>query len=152
MKDLIVRLAVVLGVCGGVAAQSTTFDVATIRQNKSGDRGGDIRRQPGGRLTATNVTLRTLITFAFQITGYQLAGGPGWANSDTFDILAKMEGNPEWGTPGMGQPDPAQRAMQSLLAERFKLKTHREPHEMDVYALVMVKPGMVGPALEPSPS
>ena len=128
------------------------FDVATIKQNKSGGRGGDIRRQPGGRLTVTNMPLRTLITFAYQITGYQLVGGPGWADRDAFDILAKMEGNPEWGAPGSGLPDPAQLAMQSLLAERFELKTHHEVRDMDVYALVTVKPGMPGPALKPSPN
>jgi len=134
------------------ASPGDRFDVATIRQNKSGDRGGGIRRQPGGRLIATNVTLRTLITFAYQINGYQLTGGPGWADNDTFDILAKMEGNPEWGAPGMGEPDPAQRAMQSLLVERFKLRTHRELRDMDVYELVMVKAGVPGPALKPSTS
>ena len=41
-------------------------------------------------------------------------------------------------------------AMRSLLAERFKLKLHKETREMDVYALVMVKPGVPGPALKQS--
>jgi len=61
-----------------------------------------------------------------------------------------MNGNPTWGTPGAGVPDPAQGAMQSLLADRFKLKIHREMREMDVYALVLAKPGMPGPGLMPS--
>src|SRR4051812_9668954 len=75
-----------------VAAQDPTFDVATIKQNKSGGQLGGIQRQPGGRVTITNMTLRTLVTYAYQITGYQLVGGPGWTDSDRFDILAKMEG------------------------------------------------------------
>jgi len=40
--------------------------------------------------------------------------------------------------------------MQSLLADRFKLKTHHEMREMDVYALVLAKPATPGPALTPS--
>jgi len=130
--------------------QATAFDVASIKPSTSVERLSGIQRQPGGRVTITNMTLRTLITFAYQITGYQLVGGPGWADRDTFDILARMNGNPTWGTPGSGLPDPAQRAMQSLLADRFKLKIHREMREMDVYALALAKPGTPGPALTPS--
>src|SRR5947207_3022786 len=90
------------------AQQPETFEVATVKQNKSGQQLSGIQRQPGGRVTITNMTLRTLITFAYQITGFQVAGGPGWADRDRFDILARMNGNPTWGTPGSFLPDPAQ--------------------------------------------
>ena len=126
------------------------FDVASIKPSNSVERLSGIQRQPGGRVTITNMTLRTLITFAYQITGYQLVGGPGWADRDAFDVLARLNGNPTWGTPGSGFPDPAQQAMQSLLADRFKLKMHREARDMDVYALVLAKAGTPGPALTPS--
>jgi uncharacterized protein (TIGR03435 family) len=123
------------------------FDVASIKPSTSVDRLSGIQRQPGGRVTITNMTLRTLVTFAYQISGNQLVGGPGWADRDAFDILARMNGNPSWGTPGSGYPDAAQQAMQSLLADRFKLKIHREKREMEVYALVLAKPATPGPAL-----
>jgi uncharacterized protein (TIGR03435 family) len=126
------------------------FEVASIKPSNSVERLSGIQRQPGGRVTITNMTVRTLITFAYQITGYQLIGGPAWADRDTFDIIARMNGNPTWGTPGSAYPDPAQEAMQSLLADRFKLKIHREMREMDVYALVLAKAGTPGPALAPS--
>ena len=126
------------------------FEVASIKPSTSVDRLSGIQRQPGGRVTITNMTLRTLITFAYRITGYQLVGGPGWSDRDTFDILARMNGNPTWGNPGSEYPDPAQQAMQSLLVDRFKLTMHREMREMDVYALVLAKPGTPGPALRPS--
>ena len=35
-------------------------------------------------------------------------------------------------------------AIRSLLADRFKLKVHKETREMDVYNLVMIKPGSPG--------
>lgn len=129
---------------------ASTFEVASIKPSTSVERLSGIQRQPGGRVTITNMTVRTLITFAYQITGYQLVDGPSWADRDAFDILALMNGNPTWGTPGSGLPDPAQVAMQSLLADRFKLKVHREMRELDVYALVLAKPGTPGPGLTPS--
>jgi uncharacterized protein (TIGR03435 family) len=134
------------------SGESYSFEVATLRQNKSGERGGGIRRLPGGRVTVTNMPARALITFAYQLGQYQLIGGPGWLSDDKFDITAKIEGNPDWEGPGSGKPDPIQVAMRTLLAERFKLKLHTESRDLDAYALVMVKPGVAGPALKPSPT
>ena len=134
------------------AAESYSFEVATIKQNKSGERGGGIRRLPGGRVTVTNTPVRVLIAFAYQLGQYQLVGGPAWLGDDRFDITAKIDGNPEWEGPGSGKPDPIQVSMRKLLAERFKLKFHTESRDLDAYALVMVKPGVPGPALKPSPT
>jgi len=159
-----VYLAVAVALVGGAqepappssaspaASATATFEVATLKQNKSGERGFGIRRQPGGRVTVTNTAPRQLVTFAYQLTPFELVGGPSWMDNDRFDIVAKMEGNPEWGGPGTGRPDPIQLAMRTLLADRFKLKLHRETRELDVYALVMMKPGTPGPALKPSPT
>jgi len=82
-----VVLAVILAITS-VRAQSAdqkapAFEVASIKPSKSIDRLSGIQHQPGGRLTITNMTLRTLVTFAYHITGYQLVGGPGWADRDT---------------------------------------------------------------------
>ena len=127
------------------------FEVASVRPNKSGAQGSSIRRQPGGGLTATNMPLRALITFAFQLQPYQLVGDPSWIRNEFFDIVAKMEGNPAPVPPFSGRLDPLMLAMQSLLAERFKLAVHREMREMDIYALVLSRPdGKLGPALKPS--
>ena len=133
-------------------SESYSFEVVTLKQNNSGERGGGIRRLPGGRVTVTNMAARGLITFAYQLGQFQLVGGPNWLADDKFDITAKIEGNPEWEGPGSGRPDPIQVAMRKLLAERFKLKIHRESRDLDAYALVMVKPGVAGPALKPSPT
>lgn len=141
-------LAVALfGVAARPMAQQITepsapmfFEAASVKQNKSGDVGQTIRRNPGGRLTATNMPLRALITFAYQLQQAQLVGGPGWMTSDRFDIVAKMDGDPAPVAPGAG-PDPLMLAMRSLLADRFKLVTHKETRDLDVYALVVAKPG-----------
>src|SRR5262249_19248782 len=93
-----------------------TFEVATLKQNKSGERGGGIRRFPGGRVGVTNMPVRGIIGFAYGVQGpYQLVGGPSWLADDKFDITAKMAGNPEWGGIGTGRPDPITIAMRKLL-------------------------------------
>jgi uncharacterized protein (TIGR03435 family) len=124
------------------------YEAASVKPNKEGGRGSSIRRQPGGRLTATNFPLRALITFAYQLQPFQLAGDPDWLRNEFFDIVAKMEGDPPPTMPGMG-PDPHMVAMRTLLADRFKLAVHRETREMDIYALVLNRPdGTLGPNLK----
>lgn len=151
MRKLLITL-VVCGAVAGVLAQdaSPVFEVATIKLNKSNDPGQSIRRTVTG-LTATNMPLRQLIVFAYQIAPFQLVGGPPWVTSDHFDMVAKLEGGrPTEAGPGQG-PDAMMLAMRPLLADRFKLKTHRETREMDIFALTMAKAGgSPGPQLKPS--
>ena len=91
------------------------YEAASVKPNKSGDQGSSIRRQPGGRLSATNMPLRALITFAYQLQPFQLVGDPSWIRTENFDIVAKMEGDPPPVPPGQG-PDPHMVAMRTLLA------------------------------------
>jgi len=150
--------AIVFGVVRPYAQQTqiaepttpVAFEAASIRPNKSGDFSQFIRRQPGGRMTVTNMPLRVLITFAYQLQQQQLIGGPSWVANDRFDIVAKMEGDPAPVAPGAG-PDPLMLAMRTLLTERFKLVTHKETRDLDVYALTVVRPdGKLGAAIKPS--
>jgi uncharacterized protein (TIGR03435 family) len=132
------------------AVQPTTFEAASIRPNKSGESGSTFRRQPGGRFNAINVTVRQLITNAYQIQGVQLVGAPDWTNDERFDIVAKIEGNPPPMPPGSPN-DPMILAVRALIEDRFTLRTHREKREMDVYALVMARPDRKpGPNLRPT--
>jgi uncharacterized protein (TIGR03435 family) len=137
-------------------AQSTganaayVYEAASVKPKKSGEQGSSIRRFPGGRLQATNMPLRALITFAYQLQGFQLVGDPSWLRTEMFDIVAKMEGDPPPVMPGTG-PDPHMVAMRTLLAERFKLAVHRDTRELHIYALVLARPdGKLGPALKPT--
>lgn len=124
------------------------YEAASVKPNTSAPQGSSIRRFPGGRLQATNMPLRALITFAYQVQGFQLVEDPAWIRNETFDIVAKMEGDPPPVPPGQG-PDPHMIAMRTLLADRFKLAVHRETREMEIYALVLARPdGKLGPALK----
>ncbi len=126
------------------------FEVASVKPNTGGQRGGNMRRQPGGRVTATNMPLRQLVIFAYQMTPLTVVGGPAWAATTTYDINATLGFDAPMLGPGNG-PDHMMLAMRTLLADRFKLKVHHESREMDVYALTMAKPGAgPGPQLKPS--
>jgi hypothetical protein len=63
-----IQVLVVLVVTAvALAGQPAAFEVVSIRRNLSGDENTSIRRQAGGGLNATNVTLRALVRTAFQL-------------------------------------------------------------------------------------
>ena len=125
------------------------FEAASVKPSdpKAGP-GIGIRRQPGGRFNTFNTPVQVLITFAYQIQGYQLVGGPDAIKNARYDIVAKFEGDPPAVRPGTGA-DHMMLATRTLLTERFKLKVHRETRDLDIYALIMAKPdGKPGPQLK----
>jgi uncharacterized protein (TIGR03435 family) len=139
-------------------APRESFEVASVKPNKSGDRAVRIMIAPGGRFRANNVTLKMLIGMAYRVQPFQISGDSGWMDSDRFDIEAKP---PEgFAQPPMNPEDPAfqradevrRRMVQSLLADRFHLQVHRETKEMPVYALVIGKNGSkLKPSAPPPP-
>jgi uncharacterized protein (TIGR03435 family) len=135
------------------AAAGKTFEVASVKQNKSASAMIRFMTPPGGKVTAENVPVRELIRFAYQLQPVQIVGGPSWINDDRFDIVAKApDGTPPMmGPPQDGSPTPIQLMMQNLLAERFKLKARRELREQPIYALVLARAdGKLGPKIEVS--
>ena len=130
--------------------EAQSFEVASVRPNSSGDARMSSQTLPGGRYTAINIPLRSLIINSYGLQPQQLIGAPDWISSERFDIVAKAEREldpPE----SRDTPSQLQLMIQSLLAERFKLKVHREPREMEIYALVPVRQdGRLGPELKPS--
>lgn len=132
------------------AVPSPTFEVASVKPNKSGQPFVSLGIQPGGRFTATNVPLRLLIRNAYQIQDFQLVGAPDWVSTDRFDIIAKAEGDVPPSAPG-GPPGPIQFMLRALLAERFNLKMHPERRELPIYAMVLARSdGKLGPQLRPT--
>ena len=155
MRKLALTSLLALGVAIVLPAQEkdAAFEVASVKANKSGDGNGNLRGLPGGRVQATNMPVRPIITFAYLIAGYQLIGGPGWLTTDRYDLVAKIEGTADAtpAVPGANAASPMQLAIRHLLEDRFKLKVHRETREMDIFTLVMAKPGGApGPRLKPT--
>jgi len=96
MRRLLLAICLVAAVAI-VAAQETapTFEVASVKQNTSGDGFMRIELPPGNRITITNMPLRALVTMAYQLQQNQLVGGPSWIATDRFDIVAKVVGEPK---------------------------------------------------------
>jgi len=119
-------------------ADAQRFEVASVKQNRSGDLGLGFDLPATRRFTATNVPLRDLIRFAFDVDDTRLVGGPDWIKSDRFDIVATSDQDiPTW-TPA-GPPSMLLSMLRSLLKERFQLATRTETRELPVYALVMAR-------------
>jgi uncharacterized protein (TIGR03435 family) len=115
-------------------AQSPTFDAASIKLNPSPSLRHVVLPPTGGRLSTRNAALRLLIQTAYGVQDFQISGGPDWMNSAGYDVEAKAEGNPTRAQVWL--------MLQALLAERFKLKVHREMKEHPVYAMTVAKSGL----------
>ncbi len=155
------------------------FDVASVRPSKAGapqhtnvplDSGyvygrispDDARSAAGGYLITTHQSLWRYISFAYKLSGTQelslrfsmfsgapKSGAPFWvtgsfdAQPEYFDISARA--------PADTSIDQMRLMMQALLADRFHLVTHYVTADAPVFALVLAKPGVTGPHLEPHP-
>jgi uncharacterized protein (TIGR03435 family) len=113
------------------------FDAVSIKANKSGDFQMTMRPSRGGRLNATNVPLRNLITWAYMVRDFQISGEPSWVDSERFDVVTTSEANPRY---DVLQPT-LETMFQGVLADRFKLTSHRATKELPVYSLVVAKNG-----------
>jgi uncharacterized protein (TIGR03435 family) len=128
-----------------VAAPAPTFDVASIKPDKSGNASIMVRFLPGGSFTATFITIKLLIEQAYDVADFQISGGPDWIKSERFDVEAKPSDSVAAELPKL---DPVQRNLekqhmiQSLLATRCKLALHHETRDFQEYALVIAKSGL----------
>src|SRR4051812_23937154 len=130
MRKLTVALGITTAVAFVSAQETPTFEVASVKPNTSRDGRVQIQTLPGGnRINMTNVPARFLVAQAYQLQQFQLVGGPSWLTTDRYDIVAKLEGEPKPIVPGA--PTPAMLALRTLLADRFKLKLHKETRDMD---------------------
>src|SRR5688572_9052179 len=63
---------------GAVPADATlTFDVASVKPNKTGDRRVSVVSD-NDRFTMTNVPAQLMVVIAYQLQPYQIVGAPSW--------------------------------------------------------------------------
>jgi len=120
------------------AAKPLTFAVASIRPSaRPGKFPWSEQPTPDGE-TWTNVSLQYLAREAYGIQDAKLwSGGPAWLDTQRFDVSAKFD----LAEAPQATLDQRNAALQALLADRFKLKIHREPKEFPVFNLVVAKDG-----------
>src|SRR5271169_3033861 len=130
MKGFLLYSAIALG----LSAQTASFEVASIKPNRSGGGPSSIRGS-AGRISMENVSLKKVTLWAYGIPDdreYALVG-PDWLTTEHFDVQATF--------PSDTSEQQARAMTQALLAERFKLALHRETRQLPVYALVVAKNG-----------
>jgi uncharacterized protein (TIGR03435 family) len=138
-----IAVAVIVLSASGILAQSPSprprfdaFEVATIRPvDQDAKSGRYLIMQGVNRFVGKNYTLKLLIAAAYNLSPKAISGGPGWIESDHYDILAV--------TPGEVRPthDEQMSMLRNLLADRFKLTSHREQKEFSIYELAIAKGG-----------
>jgi uncharacterized protein (TIGR03435 family) len=158
-----VRRAVVLAFIGGIGSSSapvlarqqpsaTAFEVVSIRPAsfpndayflgyaKGAGNCGLWKFTPtGNRVSLRTVTLCMLMRMAYDVTDTQIVGLPRWSNQLDQSAWYQVEARAEEGT--VLTLDQARERLRSLLAERFKLRFHREPRRTAVYALTVEREG-----------
>ena len=130
-----------------------SFEVATIRprDEKNGPSWFGFRVIPSGRLIVSGVPLTGLVGFTSIFSG-QVSGGPAWADSQKWDVVAEADISkiPNWNQ--LSDEERWNRfkpMLRKLVTERFHLKLHTENRLYDVYAMVPAKHGMkLGGALK----
>jgi uncharacterized protein (TIGR03435 family) len=137
----------VLAIAGALAphwiafAQRPEFEVASVKPDTIPGPVNFVPRRSGDRITMHNTQPYMMIFYAYRLTAnYQVVGYPdfpeGWR---WYDIDARA---------GHDATDDEVRLMfQSLLADRFQLRLHRETRELPEYELT---PGKGQPRMTPS--
>jgi uncharacterized protein (TIGR03435 family) len=116
-------------------AQQPKFEMADVHVSTTGhgyaqNFGGVLR---AGKYINRDATMLNLIKTAYGVSEDAIAGGPGWLDSDLFDVIAKI---PDGTTPAT-----ANLMLQALLADRFKLVIHSGTNPVPRYVLTVGKGG-----------
>ena len=135
------------------SATAPRFEVASVK--RATDASGKVRVgdqiwtsaganfKPGSAFEAVNATLGSIIRLAYGLREFETVGAPEWVTTDRFDIQAR-------GPQGAAESE-GPRRLQSLLAERFALKVHKETMDRPIYALVLARGnGSLGPRIRQS--
>ncbi len=118
------------------------FDVASVKESRSLETDGVFRAGPG-RFAVANLSLRSMIQYAYRLRDYQIIAAPRWAETRyqveaTFDNVAATN-------------EEVRGMLRRLLADRFALRVRREQRNIEMYALTKARQdGTLGPKLRPS--
>lgn len=140
---LFLGIVLAVGLCRPQASRPS-FEVASI---KPGDPHGPIKFSISGRrFIWENTALKDVILWAYHVAAWQLSGGPGWLESERYDIQGiKPEGFGENINPS--QDEQLMSMVRGLLEERCKLRINHQTKVGSVFELTIAK---IGPELNPA--
>jgi uncharacterized protein (TIGR03435 family) len=127
------------------AVRAPAYEVISIKPASPDDRGGSMQSLPDG-FRWINFPVVSLIRNAYDIImDSQIVGLPGWADTEPYDFEARADAETAEAWKKLNYKErwkQEQPMMQSLLADRCKLKVHQEMRELPVYDLVIGKGGL----------
>jgi Protein of unknown function (DUF3738) len=118
----VAKLLFLLLVTQLVSAQTPApaFEVATIKPAAPNFDGHvHINYPPGDRFSATNITLRALMQWAYAMPETQILGGPPWLSSTRFDIQAKADNGEQMKSLSSEESNELKRRMVQALARSY---------------------------------
>jgi uncharacterized protein (TIGR03435 family) len=118
-----------------LAADAPRYEAASIRPHDPSSQRSMIRPR-GSEILIDGMSIRNVIWLAWHMPPERVTGGPKWLDSELYDIRAKAPGGSRlsvndhflW--------------IQTLLADRLHLRTHREAKSESVYFLRVAKSGL----------
>lgn len=129
-------LVVIASLGAAQAPSNPTFEVASIKANRSGAPLQILPTlQPGGRVFAINLPLREFVQVAYGLRANQLILASPLAEA-RFDLEARAGAT--------ATPEQAAAMLRALLIDRFGLKTHAETRQRPVYTLERVNATRLG--------
>jgi uncharacterized protein (TIGR03435 family) len=126
-----------------------TFDVASIRETQQPADNpswqmGLISQPHSSQFQANGITPKVLIQSAYGFGAYEISGAPDWIDSSFWVVQAKCDHSVDDQLTKLTDDQAKlekQHMMQTLLADRFKLKVHWETKQASIYTLVLTKFG-----------
>lgn len=120
------------------------FEVASVRMSPPGNTARPSWSDNGGTtFTAMNVPLKILVQIAYEVDEKQISH-EDLLGSEHYNVVARPEGG------GLLTSERLKPMLMSLLADRFRLVTHRETRTVSGFALVKGKEGPKLLVSEPS--
>ena len=135
------KLAITILLATGAFAQAQpVIEAARVKANHSGLNWVDSDNNPT-RVRMVNMPLRAVLRVAYDVFMFKIVGGPDWMLDENWDLEMKTDIE--------ATREQRLALLQTLLADRFKLKVHWDTRDMQKYRLVVTKAGKLR---EPDPN
>lgn len=148
MRAFVLLLLIGIAPLHAAAQAPRSFEVETIKPVAKcpATTSTAVELTDSGRLSIRCQPLVSFIRLAYfpRIQEGNVTGGPRWAQTELYDLVAKVDEADMTGWNAMSYRErlkAVQPQLQQLLAARFQLQTHQDAHATEAYALVQAKGG-----------
>lgn len=135
VRRALIAIPILIDVARPQVRSGLKFAVASVRPSDPASHHPRFEGTRAGRFTVADLSLRSIIQNAYDVSDLQLVGGPAWIANERYDINARPDDD------GPYTGDQGRTMFRALLADRFRLVVYREMRERSEYPLVVAKDG-----------